>query len=149
MLKVLFTFSLLENFVADRNSLRGPNKWKSEEARSGLQGGCGSCLQPNSLMVSIVLAAVWGLALSWWNPMTTDLRKGKVIMYNSQVFRNVLYCNSSISQNEHINWIHHFRCAQHCGPAWFVFILNTILIFFNQFKRFVTLFGKVHMVCTS
>ena len=31
-------------------------------------------------MISMVLAAVWGLALSWWNPAIIDLIRGKVII---------------------------------------------------------------------
>ena len=91
-------------------------------------------------MVSPVLAAKWGLALSWCKPMTTDLRKGKVIIRNSQLFRNALYCNSSVSSNEYINWIHHFRCDHHCGPVWSFFILNIISTFFKQLSPFINIF---------
>ena len=59
------------------------------------------------------------IALSGWNPLITDLRKSKVIRHNfmrsihrnSQLFRNVLYYSFSVSRNECINWIHHFRWA--------------------------------------
>ena len=63
----------------------------------------------------------------------------------SKLFRNVLYCNSSLSQNEWINWIHHFRCAQHCEPAWPAFILDTILTFFKQFCLFSNIFWLKHV----
>ena len=69
-------------------------------------------------------------------------------------FQNVLYCNSSVWQNECINWIHHFRLACHCEPARLVFILNFILTFFKKFCPFVnicthhTFFCKYYMVCT-
>ena len=47
----------------------------------------------------------------------------------NSLFRNILYCNFSVSQNECINWIYHFSWTCHCGPAWPVFFLNTILTF--------------------
>ena len=105
LLTVLFISLSLENIVPRRNSFREPNKWKSEGARSRLWGGCGSCSQPNWPIVSTVLAPEWSLALSIWNSMTIDVRKGKVFVHNfvcctyrnSQMFRNVLYCNSSVS----------------------------------------------------
>ena len=48
-------------------------------------------------------------SMSWrhhfGNPMTTDLREGKVIMHNCvcPTHRNVIYSNSSVSQNQHID----------------------------------------------
>ena len=104
------------------------------------------------------------------NPTTTDLRKGKVIMYNfvycihrnCHLFRNVLYCIISVSKNDFINWFHHFSCAHYCGPVWsvfFFFFLNTFLTFFKQFRTFVNIFvknlllrkhhRKFHLLCTT
>ena len=53
--------------------------------------------------------------------------------------KNVLYCNSSVYQNECFNWIHHFSYAHHYWLAWPVFILNTISTFFKQFSPFVNI----------
>ena len=50
---------------------------------------------------------------------------------------NVFYCNSSVSQYEHINLIHHFGCACNFGHTYSVFISNTILNFFKQVNQFV------------
>ena len=52
----------------------------------------------------------------------------------THLFRKDVYCNSSFSENECINWIHHFKCARECGLTWLVFILNTILTFYKQTK---------------
>ena len=46
------------------------------EGRQIWQRSCGSCL------VYTVLSTTWGVALSCWNPMTTDHRKMKAITYN-------------------------------------------------------------------
>ena len=56
---------------------------------------------------------------------------------NSHLFRNVLYCNSSVSQNECIKWIHHFRYDCPCGPT---FILNSTINLFKQLGPFVKIF---------
>jgi hypothetical protein len=45
-------------------SFIGPNRWKSEGAKSGLYGGCGRTLQPNFATCSMSLKLAWGLALS-------------------------------------------------------------------------------------
>ena len=68
------------------------------------------------------------------HPVTTDLWKDMVVMQNfvcytlrnSQIFRNILFCNSYVNQNVRINWIHHFRCTLHCDFARSVFILNIL-----------------------
>ena len=75
----------------------------SRHCDQGLIGRCGSSYQPNWQMVSTVLAAGWDLVLFLWNSMTTDFRKSQVIILsfiwctnrNSQLFRNVYYCNSA------------------------------------------------------
>ena len=59
---------------------------------------------------------------------------------NSQLFKNALCCYSFVRQNEHINWIHHFRCACHCK---LFFNLNLLLHTHHSF------FSKYHSVCTS
>ena len=117
-------------------------------------------------MVSSVLVAVWGFAWSEWKSSTLEKAKSSCTIFvccthkNSQLFKNVLYCYYSVSQNECINWIHHFRCAD----IWrSVFLLNTISTFFKQCSLFVnfffdwnilfythhTFFCKYHMVWTS
>ena len=64
---------------------------------------------------------------------------------NSFLFRNVLYCNSSVSQNEYISRFYHFRCACHCGFDRYAFILNSISTFFlfnlSYLKTFLTKSG--------
>ena len=117
---ILFHSSSLEDFVPRRHYLRMLNKWKSEEVGSGLKGAFGSCSRPNWTMVSTVLPVIWDHRLSCWNLSAADLRKGSFVCCthrNPDLFQNVLYCNSFISQNEYINWIHHFRCSCNCKPA--------------------------------
>jgi len=48
-------------------SFIGPNKWKSNGAKSGLYGGCFNTSNFRACSVSTVCAAVWGRALSWSN----------------------------------------------------------------------------------
>jgi hypothetical protein len=49
-----------------------PNRWKSLDARSWLQVGCGSTSQCISPTVPVVRAAVCGRALSWRQTLWTD-----------------------------------------------------------------------------
>ena len=48
-------------------SFIGPNKWKSDGARSGLYGGCFNTSNFRAHSVSTICAAVWGRALLWSN----------------------------------------------------------------------------------
>ena len=55
------------------------------------------------------------------------------------------------AKNERINWIDHVRCAHYYGPAWSVFILNSMPIFslkICQFEIIIYFLYKLHMVCT-
>jgi len=61
------TSSLLRKLFPPRCSFRGPERWQSDGARSGLYGGCGRMFHFSFRMVSIVRAATCGRALSWKN----------------------------------------------------------------------------------
>ena len=97
-------------------------------------------------MVSTVLGAIWGLELFQWNPKTSDLIKKAI---NSLLFRNVHDRNSSVSQNECINWIHHFRCTRHCWSAWSVLILKTISSFFDKLSLFLCWQNTKNFFCSE
>ena len=55
------------DFWPHKCSFIGPNKWKSDGAKSGLCGGCFNTSNFRARSVSTVCAAVWGWALSWSN----------------------------------------------------------------------------------
>ena len=61
------TSSLLRNLFPPRCFFRGPKRWRSDGARSGLYGGCGRMFHFGFWMVSVVRAATCGRALSWRN----------------------------------------------------------------------------------
>jgi len=63
------TSSSAVNIFPLRPSLIGRNRWKSLDARSGLQAGCGSTSQCISSNVHVVTAAVCGRAFSWRRQM--------------------------------------------------------------------------------
>ena len=55
------------NFWPRKCSFIGPNKWKSDGAKSGLYGGCFNTPNFRVRSVSTVCAAIWGWVLSWSN----------------------------------------------------------------------------------
>ena len=74
------------------------------------------------------------LVSTFWETYKTDFEKGKVIMHNSlcciqknsQLFRNILYYNYLVSQNERIDWIHIFRSSYHCRAACLYFCCGPV-----------------------
>ena len=73
------------------------------------------------------------------DPTTTELGKSKIIKPNFVCCtgRNVLYGNSSVNQNERINWVHYLSWGYNCEPAWPFFFILKILTFFKQFSLWV------------
>jgi hypothetical protein len=67
VLTARITLSSSSNFVPRSVSFRGLKRWKSDGARSGLQGGWGSTIQPNLAIASWFQSLVWGRALCWSN----------------------------------------------------------------------------------
>ena len=61
------TSLLSANFWPRKYFFIGPNKWKSNGAKSGLYGGCFKTSNFRVRSVSTVCAAVWGWALLWSN----------------------------------------------------------------------------------
>ena len=94
----------------------------------------------------LFLLQPWSLELSGWNPTKADFRKSKIIRHNfvscthrnSPLFRNVLYCHSSVCQNERINWICHFKSARLPGltSSWILFrpSLNYLSLICHHFE---------------
>jgi hypothetical protein len=66
----LYTASITSssaNFRPRKCSFIGPNKWKSNGAKSRVYGGCFNTSDFRARSVSTVCAAVWGRALLWSN----------------------------------------------------------------------------------
>ena len=105
-------------------------------------------------MVSTVLAAVWDLTWSRWNPVINNLWKGWVIVYNfvystHRLFWHIQTIENISSVKMHaLTEYHHLNSYHHRGSTWSVFILNTISTFLKQFSKFVNIFLLKDPFCT-
>ena len=84
-----------------------------------------------------------GIHISWTQGIKGQAIILKFVRCTHRIFLPfwyLFYYKSSVSQNEHINCIHHFRCGNYYDPAGHVFIWNTICFFFKQFSRLMHIF---------
>jgi hypothetical protein len=55
---------IARKMLSAQSNFIGPNRWKSDGAKSGLYGGCCKTVHPRLAMRSTVFKLVWGLVLS-------------------------------------------------------------------------------------